>query len=97
MQPKDGIVVLEKADEHDADIKISMSNCALLGGLQPPQAEKLESCFVSNAHEFFIDKSKIAKLKIEGDKIRREREQKDKECPKLLIDWQNCGKRANDR
>ena len=97
LQAKDGLVILEKADEHDADISISMSNCALLGGLQPPQVEKLESCFASNAHEFFIDKSKLSKLKVEGDKIKREKEQKDKECPKLIIDWDNATASINGK
>ena len=90
LKNKDGLIVLEKANNDDAEISISMSDCALLGGLQPNQAEKLESCFTDKDDKYIIDRAKVAELKIEGAKIRKEHEQKKNECPKLTISWDNA-------
>jgi hypothetical protein len=87
LDAKGGLVVLEKADDEEAEVSISMADCALLGGLQPAQAEKLESCFADDGNRYIIDRASMATLKIEGDKIRREREQQEKECPRLTIAW----------
>ncbi len=45
LQKEEGLVILERVEGDDADLSISMSDCSLLGGLQQPQVEKLESLF----------------------------------------------------
>lgn len=97
LQKEEGLVILERVEGDDADLSISMSDCSLLGGLQQPQVEKLESLFAPVQKGFAIDRSNIAKLQIEGDKIKEEHERRNQECPKLVIDWDNDSASVNGK
>ncbi len=87
LQSKSGLVILDRADAEDSDAVISMAECALLGGLQQPQVKRIEPLFASSSSGFAIDQGNLTTLMLEGDKIAEERERKDKECPRLVIDW----------
>lgn len=96
LQPKDGLIILDR-DNSEPDVTISMADCALMGGLTPPQAERLESRFLPRQDSFVADRSNLALLKLDGDKILKEREQQNKECPKLLIDWEEASATLNGK
>ena len=87
LRSKSGLLVFDKADAEDSDVVVSMTECALLGGLQQPQIKRIEHLFASSSSGFAIDQGNLTMLMLEGDKIAEEREQRDKECPRLVVDW----------
>lgn len=87
LRSKSGLLVFDKADAEDSDVVVSMTECALLGGLQQPQIKRIEHLFASSSSGFAIDQGNLTMLMLEGDKIAEEREQRDKKCPRLVVDW----------
>lgn len=79
-----GIVVIE--ERGDSDVRVSMGECALYGGLDKEGADALESALKPAGGRMLLDGSGIEALRIEGRRIEEAKARKAAACPELVVD-----------
>lgn len=83
IRPKNGVVIIEKNPV--ADMRISMADCPLYGGMDMDDAKALESAMKLKGGQAILDAMGIETLRLEGKRIQDARAKEMAVCPKLIV------------
>ena len=83
VKPEGGLVIIQESTE--ADVRISMADCALYGGLEREDAKTLESALKLSGGNVVLDTHGVESLMLEGQRIQDARAEQMAVCPKLIV------------